>query len=110
MNPSADERKSIETYTVQDANTLDLGERCRLALQGVANTSNPENDGLFWFELFWNASPPYMKHSGCDIECGFKTLDNYFQLRHASGCEDYRKREEQLLQFLLSCVEDDGLF
>lgn len=100
----------IKTHTAQDADTLDLGERCRLALRGVANTSDPEDDGLFWFELYWNAHPPYMKHSGCDIECGFKTLDNFFQLRHASGCDDYREREDQLLNFLLSCVEDDGLF
>jgi hypothetical protein len=90
--------------------TLDLAQRCRLALQGVANSSDPEDDGLFWFELFWNENPPLFKHSGCDIECGFKTLDNYFQLRHASGDETYRPREEQLLQFLLSCVEEDGLF
>jgi hypothetical protein len=90
--------------------TLDLAERCALALRGVANTSDPKDDGLFWFELYWNENPPYMEHSGCDIECGFKTLDNYFQLRHASGCDDYREREEQLLAFLISCVEDDGLF
>ena len=100
----------IETYTAQAADTLDLGRRCHLALQGVANTSDPEDDGLFWFQLFWSADPPYMKHAGPDIECGFKTLDNYFQLRHASGYDDYREREEQLLEFLLSCVEDDGLF
>ena len=100
----------IESEKIQTPQTLDLAERCRLALQGLANTSDPEDDNLFWFELYWNANPPYLKHSGCDIECGFKTLDNFFQLRHASGCEDYRKREEQLLTFLLSCVEDDGLF
>lgn len=100
----------IETYTARVPDTLDLAERCRLALQGVANTSDPEDDGLFWFEIHWNTNPPFMKHSGCDIECGFKTLDNYFQLRHAAGSEDWREREEQLLSFLLSCVEDDGLF
>jgi len=100
----------VTTYTAQVPDTLDLAERCRLALQGVANTSDPEDDCLFWFEVHWNVSPPYLKHSGCDIECGFKTLENFYQLRHASGCEDYRGREEQLLRFLLSCVEDDGLF
>ena len=99
-----------ESYGIDVPDTLDLADRCRLALQGVANTSDPEDDGLFWFELHWNVNPPYLMHSGCDIECGFKTLDNYFQLRHAAGCEDYRAREEQLLSFLLSCVEDDGLF
>ena len=97
-------------YTVGVPGTLDLAERCRLGLWGLANTSDPEDDNLFWFELYWNAKPPYLKHSGCDIECGFKTLDNFFQLRHASGCEDYREREEQLRDFLLGCVEDDGLF
>lgn len=97
-------------YRTDVPDTLDLAERCALALRGVANTSDPKDDGLFWFGLHWNESPPFLEHSGCDIECGFKTLDNYFQLRHACGCDDYRAREEQLLHFLLSCVEDDGLF
>lgn len=99
-----------ESYDIDVPDTLDLADRCRLALQGVANTSDPEDDELFWFELYWNVNPPYLKHSGADIECAFKTLENYFQLRHASGCDDYREREERLLDFLLSCVEDDGLF
>ena len=100
----------LESYRAEVPQTLDLAERCRLALQGAANTSDPDNDDLFWFELRWNVNPPILKHSGCDIECGFKTLENFFQLRHASGCEDYREREERLLAFLLSCVEDDGLY
>jgi len=102
---------STETrYKTVVPHTLDLAERCALALRGVVNTSDPDNDGLFWFGLHWNENPPYLEHSGCDIECGFKTLENYFHLRHASGCEEYWAREEQLLQFLLSCVEEDGLF
>jgi len=101
---------NIDTHTSEVPRTLDLTERCRLALDGVANTSDPEDDNLFWFELYWNANPPYLKHSGCDLECGFKTLDNFFQLRHAAGCDDYSAQEEGLLKFLLSCVEDDGLF
>ena len=100
----------LNTYTSQVPGTLDLAERCLLALQGVANTSDPNNDHLFWFELYWNSKTPFMVHSGCDIECGFKTLDNFFQLRHASGCESYQEREKGLLEFLLSCVENDGLF
>ena len=100
----------FDTVTAEVPDTLDLAERCELALRGVANTSDPDDDFLFWFEIYWNANPPFLKHSGCDIECGFKILDNFFQLRHASGCEDYREREEGLLKFLLSCVEEDGLF
>ncbi|MDO9464724.1 MAG: glycoside hydrolase family 127 protein [bacterium] len=97
-------------YDTVIPDTLALAERCYLALQGVANTSDPEDDNLLWFEIYWNANPPYMKHSGVDIEIAFKTLDNFCQLRYASGCEDYRKKEEGLLTFLLSCVEEDGLF
>ena len=44
--------------------TLDLAKRTGLALQGIANTIDPDDEYNMWFEVFWCADPPHMLHDG----------------------------------------------
>lgn len=100
-----------ETYTAQVPDTLDLAERARLALHGIANTVDPQDEYNMWFEVFWCANPPYLLHSGCDVECAPKFVDALHQLRIASGSEDYRQVEDQALRYALSYLDpSDGLY
>ena len=98
------------TYDAVVPDTLDLAKRAELALQGIANTTDPDDDYLMWFDVRWSNNPPYLKHSGADIECAPKWLDAMMQLRVASGSDRYRDLEETMLKTLVGFVEDDGLY
>lgn len=94
--------------TVSD--TLDLADRMRLALHGIAETCDPADDFLMWFEAHWNNNPPFLKHNGVDIEIMPKFLEALAQLRVATGSDAYRAVEDGVLDYLTGCVEADGLF
>ncbi len=67
-------------YEAEVPDTLDLADRARLALRNIANTMDPEDEYNMWFEIFWCSNPPYMLHSGCDVECAPKFVDALAQL------------------------------
>lgn len=100
-----------DVYEAEAPDTLDLAERAKLALLGIANTMDGEDEYNMWFEVFWCSNPPRMLHSGCDVECAPKFLDALLQLRTASGCHDRLEEENALLASCLGYVDPaDGLF
>ena len=98
------------TYKAVSPDTLDLAERAELALHGIAETTDPNDDYLMWFDAYWNNNPPFLQHSGCDIECAPKFLDAMAQLRVASGSDKYYDVEQAMLRILVGFLEDDGLY
>ena len=99
------------TYEVTVPDTLDLAERAELALHGIAGTTDPNDEFLMWFEVFWCNRPPYLKHSGCDVECAPKFLDCMTLLRNASGSEKYMDVEKAMLEVLTGFVDPkEGLY
>lgn len=94
--------------TVPD--TLDLADRMGLALHGIGETCDPADDFLIYFDAYWNHNPPFLKHSGVDIEIMPKFLEALAQLRVATGSDAYGEVEEGVLNYLTGCVEADGLF
>jgi len=99
------------TYEAVVPDTLDLAERAELALHGIAGTSDANDDFLMWFEVFWCNRPPYLKHSGCDVECAPKFLDCMTLLRNACGSNKYLEIEQGLLKAVMSFVSpEDGLY
>ena len=91
--------------------TLDLAQRAELALHGVARTSDPDDEYLMWFEAHWGHRPPYLKHSGCDIECAPKFLDCLSLLRHACGRMAYLDVEQAMLDVLTGFLDPkEGLY
>ena len=100
-----------QRYEATVPDTLDLAHRAEMALHGVASTVDPKDDYMMWFEVFWNNNPPYMKHSGCDVECNPKFLDAITQLRLICGSEKFTDIEQGMEKALLSYLDPkDGLY
>jgi hypothetical protein len=100
-----------ERYEAVVPDTLDLAERGELALHGIAGTVDPADEYMMWFDVYWNNNPPYMGHSGCDVECAPKFLDNFTQLRIMSGSDRYRDIEAGLEASILRYIDPtDGLY
>jgi hypothetical protein len=89
--------------TVPD--TLDLADRAKWALHGIANTVDPDDEFMMWFDVFWNNDPPYLKHSGCDVECTPKFLDAMTLLRLACGSRESTDAEQGMEKALLSYLD-----
>ena len=92
--PPAAKTSGPQSYEATVPDTLDLAERAKWALHGIANTVDPADEFQMWFEVFWNNNPAYMKHSGCDVECTPKFLDAMTQLRLACGSDEFRDIEQ----------------
>ena len=101
-------QKATHNAVVPD--TLDLAKRAELALEGIANTTDPDDDYLMWFDVRWSNNPPYLKHSGADIECAPKWLAAMMEVRVASGSDRHRDLEEAMLRTVVGFVEDNGLY
>ena len=100
-----------QRYKATVPDTLDLVQRAELALHGIAGTVDPKDEYQMWFEVFWNKNPPYMKHSGCDVECTPKLLDAITQLRLICGSQKFRDIEAGMEKALMSYLDkDDGLY
>jgi hypothetical protein len=100
-----------QSYQAAVPDTLDLADRAKSALHCIANTVDPDDEFQMWFEVFWNNNPPYLLHSGCDVECTPKFLDALTQLRLASGSRDYLDIEQGMEKALLSYLDPkDGMY
>ena len=99
-----------ERYTDTIPDTLDLAERGELALHGMCNTVDPDNEALMFFEVHFCHRPPMMRHRGGDWDCTPKFAEAIPQMRCMCGSDKYTDIEAQMLDYLLSCISpDDGL-
>ena len=102
---------SGKSYEAEVPDTLDLAHRAELAMHGITGTVDPNDDYLMWFALVWQTNPPYMKHSGCDIECTPKVFDAMTMLRQICGSREYLDIEQGMEKALMSFLsKDDGLY
>jgi hypothetical protein len=100
-----------QSYEATVPDTLDMADRANWALRGICNTVDPDDEFQMWFEIFWNNNPPYLKHSGCDVECTPKFLDGLTQLRLASGSREYTDVEQGMEKALMSYLDPkDGMY
>ncbi|NQU11515.1 hypothetical protein HQ590_12035 [bacterium] len=99
-----------ERYADTVPDTLDLVERGELALQGMCNTLDPDNDALMWFEVHFCHRPPMLRHRGGDWDCTPKFAEAIPQLRVMCGSDRGADLEAQMLDYLLRCISPaDGL-
>ena len=99
-----------ERYSDTIPDTLDLAERGELALHGMCNTVDPDNEALMFFEVHFCHRPPMMRHRGCDWDCTPKFAEAIPQMRCMCGSDKYTDIEAQMLDYLVSCISpDDGL-
>jgi hypothetical protein len=99
-----------ERYTDTVPDTLDLAERAELALHGMCNTVDPDNEALVFFEVHFCHRPPMMRHRGGDWECNPEFAEAIPHMRLMCGSDKYTEIEAQMLNYLVDCVSpDDGL-
>ncbi|MFH0965838.1 MAG: hypothetical protein V2A58_17715 [Planctomycetota bacterium] len=98
-------------YEMTGPETLDLAQRAEYALHGIAGTIDPADEYMMWFEVFWCKNPPYMVHSGCDVQCTPKFLDAMMQLRLMCGSDKYTDIEQGMLESVIGYLDPkDGLY
>src|SRR6266705_5550264 len=86
-----------ERYSATVPDTLDLAERARLALNGLARARDPERGYQQYFYILLNAQPPYMLHSGApDSSCDAMVGEAFPLMRLMSGENAHREAEEGL--------------
>src|SRR5262245_15474564 len=74
-------RSRAGRYEAEVPDTLDLAERCALALHGLAGTSDPKCYGQMWFSTNYAARQPYLSHAGSDGSCTPKFAESFPLLR-----------------------------
>ena len=104
-------RVSGERYRADVPDTLDLAERCRLGLHGLAGTTDPGCYYQIWFIGNWGVRQPYLLHNAADATCTPKFAESFPLLRTACGSEEYLDVETQQMANLLANISpDDGLY
>jgi len=99
-----------ERYQDTVPDTLDLVERGELALDGMCNTVDPDNEALMYFEVHFCHQPPMMRHRGCDWDCTPKFSEAIPQMRCMCGSDRHTGIETQMLDYQVRCISpDDGL-
>jgi len=89
--------------------TLDLVERGKFALNGLIGTMDWENAPEFYFKV--KLVPPTFIHDAISFAaCGPKYWEALVMARAMSGSDLHTDMEERYRQFMLSCIEADGLF
>jgi hypothetical protein len=89
--------------------TLDLAERGQLALNGLAGTLDQGNVPEFYFKV--TLVPPTFIHDAISFAaCGPKYWEAFVMLRAMTGGDSFQDVEERYRRYMLSCIEEDGLF
>ena len=73
-----------ERYQDWVPDTLDIQERCTLAVNGLTGATDPEREHLLYFRASFFANPPSMTHTDSDA-CQPKFMEALPLMRMASG-------------------------
>jgi hypothetical protein len=96
-------------YSVDIPDTLELADHARLALNGLGGTLDWENVPEFYFRI--TLEPPELKHDAISFAaCGPKFWEAFPMMRLMSGSDLYADLEKRHTEYMVSCIEDDGLF
>ena len=100
-----------ERYEVEVPDTLDLAERCRLGLHGLAGQTDPNCYYQMWFRVVYASQQPHMSHNASDANCTPKFAESFPLLRAACGSKEYLEVETRQMENLLDSIgREDGLF
>jgi hypothetical protein len=100
-----------ESYTAEVPDTLDLADRCRMGIHGLAGQTDPHCYYQMWFNVVWASPEPCMWHNGADASCTPKFAESFPLLRTACGSKEYLEIEaRQMTNLLASVGADDGIY
>jgi hypothetical protein len=96
-------------YNAEVPDTLDLADQAKLALNGLGGTLDWEHGPEFYFRII--LEPPELKHDAISFAaCGPKFWEAFPMMRLMSGSDLYADLEKRHSEYLVSCIQDDGLF
>jgi hypothetical protein len=93
----------------QIPDTLDLVEKGKLALNGLGGTLDWGTLPEFYFRV--EMRPPNFIHDKISFAaCGPKYWEAFVLLRAMTGSDQFLDLQERYRQYMLRCIQDDGLF
>ena len=112
MNDSKDRPKSdslscVRRYKAVVPDTLDLGERARVAVNALTGLLDPEHRYQPWHQIYLVTRPPFMTHLGNGICNWGKILEALLEMRLMSGSEQNSDVDSASLRGMISYIEDD---
>ena len=97
-----------ERYEDWVPDTLDIQERCALAVNGLTGPTDPERDYLLYFRVNFSANPPSMSHESSDA-CQTKFMEALPLMRMASGSAQNDHVDRVWMATALGMIGPDGL-
>ena len=97
-----------QRYEDMVPDTLDIGERCALAVNGLTGTTDPEREYLVYFKVNFNSNPPSMTHNLSDM-CQAKFMEALPLMRLASGSDLNSQVDPVWMATALRMIGPDGL-
>ena len=97
-----------ESYEDMAPDTLDIQERCALAVNGLTGPTDPEREHLLYFRVNFSANPPSMSHGPADI-CQAKFMEALPLMRMASGSQQDNHVDRVWMSTALRMIGPDGL-
>lgn len=99
-----------EYYQATVPDTLDLAERGRLAVQGLLNFLDSEQNYEQYQLAFFNVNPPFMAHYGMGAANQGKIAEGVVKMRHISGSQENLDKEAAMFRGVLKRINEQGLF
>ena len=97
-----------ERYEDLIPDTLDIQERCALAVNGLTGPTDPDLDHMLYFRVNFSANPPIMGHGPSDI-CQTKFMEALPLMRLASGSDHNAHVDPVWMATALRMIGSDGL-
>jgi hypothetical protein len=102
--------ENISSKTQKMPASLDLVERARLGINGLAGSVDPDLDFEPYFLTFFGSRPAYMVHWSSMVSGVLpKYLEAFALLRCMTGSADHAEVEQGILQSVLENISEDGL-
>lgn len=99
---------SGERYEAMVPDTLDLQERCSLAINGLTGPTDPKADYEIYFWMYCRYNPPRMPHDYNGL-CGTKFWEALPLMRLTSGSNLNMHVEKRWMEVMLHLLGPDGL-
>ncbi|MDZ4819290.1 MAG: hypothetical protein SGJ20_09985 [Planctomycetota bacterium] len=98
------------TYDVQWPDTLDLASRGALAVHGLINFLDPEQNYEQYQIAFFNVNPPYMAHYNMEASNQGKIAKGVLTTRLMSGSRANLQQQAAMFNSMIDRVNEKGVF
>ncbi len=97
-------------YEAEVPDSLDLAERGRLAVGGLLNFLDSEQNYEQYQLAFFNVNPPFMAHYGMEASNQGKLAEGIVKMRHISGSTENLDKQAAMFQGVVKRINAQGLY